>query len=113
MGKIITIPFPSGTPDLSDDDVQLLKAELEKPAVTKLRGDPTAVFVVLGYSDPKGNPKKNIAISEARADTVLKAMRDKCKVMNIMYSLGMGGSKLFDAQNLEKNRIVEVWAVLP
>jgi hypothetical protein len=44
---------------------------------------------------------------------VLKAMRDHCEVINVMHTVGMGGSKLVDAQNLEKNRIVEVWAVLP
>ncbi len=40
-------------------------------------------------------------------------MKDKLSVINVMHTVGMGGSKLLDAQNLEKNRIVEVWAVLP
>ena len=48
-----------------------------------------------------------------RADTVLKAMRDKCEIINVMHTVGMGGSKLLDGKNLEKNRIVEIWAVLP
>ena len=113
MGKIITIPFGSGKSELSATDVQQLKAELDKPEIVALRGDPTAVFVILGYADPKGDPKKNIAISEARADTVRRAMKDKCEVINVMHTVGMGGSKLVDAQNLEKNRIVEIWAVLP
>ena len=113
MGKIITIPFSSGKSELSATDVQQLKAELDKPEIVGLRGDPTAVFVILGYADPKGDAKKNIAISEARADTVRRAMKDKCEVINVMHTVGMGGSKLVDAQNLEKNRIVEIWAVLP
>ncbi|HSI12989.1 MAG TPA: OmpA family protein [Chthoniobacter sp.] len=113
MGKIITIPFSSGKSELSATDVQQLKTELEKPEIVGLRGDPTAVFVILGYADPKGDAKKNIAISEARADTVRRAMKDKCEVINVMHTVGMGGSKLVDAQNLEKNRIVEIWAVLP
>jgi outer membrane protein OmpA-like peptidoglycan-associated protein len=113
MGQILTIPFNSGKTDLSANDIQQLKTELEKPEVMALRGDPTAVFVILGYADPKGDPKKNISISQARADTVLKAMRDKCDVKNIMHPVPMGGSKLLDAQNLEKNRIVEIWVVLP
>jgi outer membrane protein OmpA-like peptidoglycan-associated protein len=113
MGKILTIPFNSGKTDLVATDLQQLKTELEKPEITDLRGDPTAVFVILGYADPKGDPKKNLAISQTRADTVLKAMRDNCKVINVMHTVAMGGSKLLDAQNLEKNRIVEIWAVLP
>jgi len=113
MGQILTIPFPSGKTDLAPNDLQQLKTELEKPEIMSLRGDPTAVFVILGYADPKGDPKKNIAISQTRAETVLKAMRDKCDVKNIMHPVPMGGSKLLDAQNLEKNRIVEIWVVLP
>jgi outer membrane protein OmpA-like peptidoglycan-associated protein len=113
MGKIVTIPFGSGKTDLSPADLQALKTELEKPDIAKLRGDPTAVFVILGYADPKGDPKKNLAISQTRADSVLKAMRDKLEVINVMHTVAMGGSKLLDAQNLEKNRIVEIWAVLP
>jgi len=113
MGKIITIPFSSGKSDLSATDVQQLKAELDKPEIVALRGDPTAVFVILGYADPKGDAKKNITISEARAETVRRNMKDKCEVINVMHTVGMGGSKLVDAQNLEKNRIVEIWAVLP
>ena len=113
MGKVLTIPFGSGKTDLSATDLEALKTELDKPDLANLRGDPTAVFVILGYADPKGDPKKNITISQTRADAVLKAMRDKCGVINVMHTVGMGGSKLLDAQNLEKNRIVEIWAVLP
>jgi len=40
-------------------------------------------------------------------------MRDKCGVTNVMHGVAMGGSRLMDDKNLEKNRIVEVWAVLP
>jgi outer membrane protein OmpA-like peptidoglycan-associated protein len=113
MGKIITIPFGSGKTELTATDIQQLKAELDKPEIVSLRGDPTAVFVILGYADPKGDAKKNITISEARADSVRRTMKDKCDVINVMHTVGMGGSKLLDAHNLEKNRIVEIWAVLP
>jgi outer membrane protein OmpA-like peptidoglycan-associated protein len=113
MGKVLTIPFGSGKSELSASDIEAIKTELEKPDLANLRGDPTAVFVILGYADPKGDAAKNITISQTRADSVLKTMRDKCGVINVMHTVGMGGSKLMDAQNLEKNRIVEIWAVLP
>jgi outer membrane protein OmpA-like peptidoglycan-associated protein len=113
MGKVLTIPFGSGRTELSQGDFQALRAELEKPAIAALRGDPTAVFVILGYADPKGDPKKNIAISQSRADGVLKAMKDKCGVSNVLHGVAMGGSKLLDSEKMEKNRIVEIWAVLP
>ena len=113
MGKVLTIPFSSGRTELSQADLQALRGELEKPAIAELRGDPTAVFVILGYADPKGDSKKNLAISQSRADAVLKAMKDRCGVSNVLHSVAMGGSKLLDAQKMEKNRIVEIWAVLP
>ena len=113
MGKILTIPFASGKMELSAADIEAIKTEIDKPELMKLRDDPTAVFVILGFADPKGDPKKNVQISQQRADAVLAAMRDKCGVFNVLHSVAMGGSTLLDAQNLEKNRIVEVWTVLP
>ncbi len=113
MGKVLTIQFGSGQSSIPGTDALALKAALEAPAVMKIRDDPTAVFVILGYADSKGDEKKNLAVSQVRADNVLNVMRDKCKIVNVMHSVAMGGSKLLDAENLEKNRIVEVWAVLP
>lgn len=113
MGKVLTIPFSSGQTTITGNDTLALKNALEAPAILKLRDDPTAVFVVLGYADSKGDEKKNLAVSQARADNVLSVMKDKCKVANVMHAVAMGGSSLLDSKNLEKNRIVEVWAVLP
>lgn len=113
MGKVLTIPFGSGKITLGVAEALALKAELEKPAIMKLREDPTAVFVVLGYADPKGDEKKNLALSQARADAVLDAMRDDAGVNNVMHSVAMGGSTIVDDKDLDKNRVVEIWAVLP
>ncbi|MDB6175470.1 MAG: hypothetical protein JWL59_4781 [Chthoniobacteraceae bacterium] len=113
MGKVLTIPFGPGKVSLSQDDVDTLKSQLGSPELLKLRDDPTAVFVLLGYADPKGDKQKNVSVSQARADMVLAAMKDKCGVTNVMHSVAMGSSAILNAQNLEKNRIVEIWAVLP
>ncbi len=113
MGKVLRITFPSGKTSLLPEEAQALKSQLESAALVQLRDDPTAVFVVLGYADPKGDPQKNLLFSQTRADTVLAAMRDKCGVVNLMHAVGMGASTLVDSQALEKNRAVEVWAVLP
>jgi outer membrane protein OmpA-like peptidoglycan-associated protein len=113
MGLVLTIPFGSGKIALSPAEIQILKAELDKPDIMRLRDDPTAVFVVLGYADPKGDEKKNFDISQSRAEAVLDAMRDRCGVNNLMHAVAMGGSTLHDARALEKNRVVEVWAALP
>ena len=73
--------------------------------------DPTAVFVVLGYADPKGDAADNLRFSQTpRRQRGRGAMRDKCGVLNVTHAVAMGGSSLLDAKNSEKNRIVEVWA---
>ena len=44
---------------------------------------------------------------------MIKALKERAAIMNVVHAVGMGSSDLFDAKNLEKNRVVEVWAVLP
>ncbi|MDQ3621437.1 MAG: hypothetical protein M3463_02985 [Verrucomicrobiota bacterium] len=113
MGKLLTIPFGSGKTAIAPADFEALRTALETPEIRKLRDDPTAVFVILGYADSRGDEKKNLAVSQARADGVLAAMRDRCNVQNVMHTVAMGSSTMLDPQSLEKNRIVEIWAVVP
>jgi outer membrane protein OmpA-like peptidoglycan-associated protein len=113
MGMVLQIPFGSGKTALSPNEVAALKNALDDAGIMRLRDDPTAVFVVLGYADSKGDDAKNIAVSQARADSVVSAMRDKAGVANVTHAVAMGGSTLHDPKNLDSNRVVEVWAVLP
>ena len=113
MGKIITIPFATGKVSVGTNEVAALQEKLKLPQIQKFADDPTVVFVVLGFADTMGDPQKNVAISLQRADNVVKALKEGAAIMNIIHAVGMGSSDLFDAKNLEKNRVVEVWAVLP
>ncbi len=113
MGRIITIPFGSGQTTLSAQNIAELKAATQSPQVTKMVSDPTVVFVILGYADKKGQLAANEKISTARAESAMQALRDKCGFVNVMHPVGMGGSELFDSGDRAKNRVVEVWAVLP
>jgi len=113
MGRVVIIPFGSGKSSLSSVEIDGLKKAVATPNIQELMQDPTVVFVVLGYADTKGDEKKNLAISEVRAQAVMNAMRDQCGVANVMHSVGMGGSTLFDPSGTEKNRVAEIWAVLP
>ena len=36
-----------------------------------------------------------------------------CGVKNVTHDVAMGASKLLDDQKLAKNRVVEIWTVLP
>src|SRR5688572_32834105 len=113
MGRIITIPFASGQTHLSAQNIAELKAATQSPQVTKMVSDPTVVFVILGYADKKGQLAANEKISTARAESAMQALREKCGFVNVMHAVGMGGSELFDSGDRAKNRVVEVWAVLP
>lgn len=113
MGKVITIPFTSGKMAIGSAETAALGEKIKLPQLKKFSDDPTVVFVVLGYADKKGDQQKNLALSLERADSVVAALKQRCGVMNVVHSVGMGSSEIFDAQNLDKNRVVEVWAVLP
>jgi len=113
MGRIITIPFSSGKTALNNSDAEKLKKEIQSQQIQSLLQNPTAVFVILGFADTKGDEKTNLRISQERAESTLKTLRDKCGVANVLHSVAMGGSTLFDDKGLEKNRTAEVWVVLP
>lgn len=113
MRRIIVVPFGSGGRNLPPRELAALKTLVNSPEVMNVREDLTAVFVVLGFADTKGDEKANLAISAARAKHVKDFLVDQCGVTNITHDVAMGGSQLVDEQRLEKNRIVEVWTVLP
>ena len=113
MGKIVTIPFGTGKITVGPAELAALGEKLKLPQIQKFAEDPTVVFVVLGFADKKGNEQKNLAISSQRADSVVKALKDRGAIMNVIHAVGMGSSDIFDAKDFDKNRVVEVWAVLP
>ena len=113
MGRIVTIPFATGKTTVGPAEISALQEKLTLPQIQKFADDPTVVFVVLGFADTKGDPQKNIAISLQRADNVVNALKERAAIMNVIHAVGMGSSDMFDAKNLDKNRVVEVWAVLP
>lgn len=113
MGMVIVIPFASGARAVGPSTVAGIAKALALPQVEKFSGDPTVVFVVLGYADKKGDPKANGAISLQRAESVVDVLKNKARVGNLVRAVGMGGSEMFDSTALDKNRVVEVWAVLP
>jgi outer membrane protein OmpA-like peptidoglycan-associated protein len=113
MGKIVTIPFATGKVTIGQAELAALAEKLKLPQIQKFAEDPTVVFVVLGFADKKGDDKKNLTISLQRADSIVKALKEQAAIMNVIHAVGMGSSDMFDAKNLDKNRVVEVWAVLP
>ncbi len=113
MQCIARLAFAPGASAPTSTQVQELTTILKGPANKAMLEDPTTVLVVLGFADKKGDDATNFRVSLARADRVREAIRDRCGVQNVIHSVGMGSSDLFDANNLDKNRLVEVWIVLP
>jgi outer membrane protein OmpA-like peptidoglycan-associated protein len=113
MGRLFTVAFETSFTKVSPDQIAYVKSQLEHPQVQKLLDDPTLVLVILGYADKQGDDQKNLQISTARAQAVMDMLRDQFAIQNVMHIVPMGGTNLLDARELAKNRVVEVWAVLP
>jgi outer membrane protein OmpA-like peptidoglycan-associated protein len=71
------------------------------------------MLIVVGYADQRGDPAKNLEISRDRADSVVKALKRKMDIANVVHAVGMGGQDLFDRTDARKNCVVEVWAAQP
>ncbi len=112
LGKLLTVNFATGRTDLAPNDVVNLDSTMHRPKVQRFLDDPAVVLVVLGFSDTKGNEKTNKEISDRRARKVVEALRGSCNVTNMIHSIGMGGQTIV-GESLDKNRVVEIWAVLP
>ena len=111
MGRLFSVSFEFADQNLPEE-IASMKAQLD-PQVKKFLDDPTLVLVILGYADKQGDDQKNLQISNGRAQAVMEALRDQIGVQNVMHVVPMGGTDLLDARELAKNRIVEVWGVLP
>ena len=111
--KIALIPFQSGRTAPGSAQIDDLVKRLQDADIQKLLSDPTVVLIFVGYADTQGNEDSNLEISRTRAESVQKMVSARLKLSNLMHSVGMGGQELFDKENREKNRVVEVWAVQP
>ena len=111
--KIAVIPFPQNRIVAGAAQVEALTKSLHNQELQKLLSDPTVVLIMVGYADKKGDETKNLDLSRTRAEGVVKAVRDKTEVANVMHAVGMGGQDLFNSSDSEKNPVVEVWAVQP
>jgi outer membrane protein OmpA-like peptidoglycan-associated protein len=111
--KIALIPFQSGHTAAGSAQIDDLVKRLQDAELQKLLSDPTVVLIFVGYADTQGSEDSNLEISRTRAESVQKMVSARLKLSNLMHSVGMGGQELFDKENREKNRVVEVWAVQP
>jgi outer membrane protein OmpA-like peptidoglycan-associated protein len=111
--KIAVIPFSQNRTVAGAAQVEGLIKSLHGQDLQRLLSDPTVALIMVGYADKKGDEAKNLDVSRTRAEGVVKTLKEKTDVVNVMHAVGMGGQDLFNPSDLEKNPVVEVWAVQP
>ena len=111
--KIATIPFSERSTIAGATQTDALINILHEPGVGQLLSDPTVLLIVVGFADRRGDPAKNLEISRDRAESVVKALKRKMDIANVVHAVGMGGQDFFDRTDARKNCVVEVWAAQP
>ena len=113
FSKLSIVPFATGKTSPGASQIEEVMKRLRQPDLKTLVSDPTVILVMVGYADKQGDQAKNMEISRTRAEGVVKNLKEKLNLVNMMHAVGLGGQDLLDKANPEKNRIVEVWAVQP
>jgi outer membrane protein OmpA-like peptidoglycan-associated protein len=113
FSKVAVLNFANGRSSLNLSQNGELRQALGHATAQRLLEDPTAVLVVLGYADQGGDDGKNLELSRSRAENVIRSLREQLGSKGVMHPIAMGGQNLIDKENREKNRVVEIWAVLP
>jgi outer membrane protein OmpA-like peptidoglycan-associated protein len=113
ISRVLNVNFERGKTKLGEPAVKKLVEESRRPEFANQARDPAVVFVILGFADKKGNDKTNLEVSLDRAGNVTEILRKHCGMLNVIQTVPMGVSDLFNPQDPSGNRVVEVWAVLP
>jgi hypothetical protein len=111
LGQVVKIPLAPGGRDLPWDQIKELKAAFEQPPFKSMREDATAEFIVLGFADSADDSVENVYLSKARADFVKHVLRDNVGLGNVVFTLPMGGSPLFDPAKPAREYAVEIWVL--
>jgi outer membrane protein OmpA-like peptidoglycan-associated protein len=108
-----TVLFKTAKQTISTEEEASIRTALSDASVSPLLGDPSVVFVVLGYASKTGASQLNMKLSQERANSTMNYLQLGCQVKNAVYSLPMGASTLFGKNNLTDNQAAEIWIVLP
>jgi outer membrane protein OmpA-like peptidoglycan-associated protein len=113
FSKIALISFPEGKSSPGASQIQSLIRRLQQKDVQDKLKDPTTLLFVLGFADLQGDETKNLEISRTRAENVIRELKSKTELVNVMHPVPMGGQSLIDSTKPERNRLVEVWLAQP
>jgi outer membrane protein OmpA-like peptidoglycan-associated protein len=113
MDRLVVVRFGVGQTNLGKAAADDLLKRFKLKEIQDKISDPTVVFVVAGYADSAGDAKKNLQLSEQRAENITKILKDQTNLLNVIHSIGMGSTDVLDNQRSDQNRAVEIWAVAP
>jgi len=113
MQRVGIVYFEKGSSTLSRASIDKLVAMFKAHDLVEKMSDPTLVFIVAGYADTGGDAKVNLKLSDERAQAVTNALVQNAGVINLVRTIGMGGTDLLNSKRADENRAVEVWAVIP
>jgi outer membrane protein OmpA-like peptidoglycan-associated protein len=113
MQRVGVVYFEKGSNQLSRTSIDKLVSLFKAPEIVEKISDPTLVFIVAGYADLGGDPRGNLKLSDERAQAVSNAMAENAGVINLVRTVGMGGTDLLSSRRADQNRAVEIWAVIP
>jgi outer membrane protein OmpA-like peptidoglycan-associated protein len=113
MQRVGVVYFEKGSSQLSRPAVEKLVSLFKAPEIVEKISDPTLVFIVAGYADLGGDSRGNLRLSDERAQAVSNAMAENAGVINLVRTVGMGGTDLLSSRRADQNRAVEIWAVIP
>jgi outer membrane protein OmpA-like peptidoglycan-associated protein len=113
MQRVGVVYFEKGSNQLSRTSIDKLVSLFKAPEIVEKISDPTLVFIVAGYADLGGDPRGNLKLSDERAQAVSNAMSENAGVINLVRTVGMGGTDMLSSKRAGQNRAVEIWAVIP
>jgi outer membrane protein OmpA-like peptidoglycan-associated protein len=113
MERLFVVRFATGQTSVGKAALDSLVQKFKSKEVQDKISDPTVVFVVAGYADTAGDPKKNLQLSEQRAENVTRFLKERTNLLNVVRSVGMGSTDLLDSKRTDANRAVEIWVVAP
>ena len=113
MQRVGVVYFDKGSNQLSKPSIDKLVSLFKAPEVLEKMSDPTLVFIVAGYADLGGDARGNLKLSDERAQAVSNAMSESAGVINLVRTVGMGGTDLLSSRRADQNRAVEIWAIIP
>jgi outer membrane protein OmpA-like peptidoglycan-associated protein len=113
MQRVGVVYFEKGSSQLPRPAIEKLVSLFKTPEIVEKISDPTLVFIIAGYADLGGDPRGNLRLSDERAQAVSNAMAENAGVINLVRTVGMGGTDLLSSRRADQNRAVEIWAVIP